>query len=167
MSFKIKVNTPILLTLQLHDGAENKYPQAVIRDSAGNTILGSPVDLPHIGNGLYRDLTKSLASPQIISVTFITYDDASHTVESNDHQRATVDYEIIQETTSIDTPVFTTGEKELVGVIPGQVKVIGEIETATLNGIIRETELFSNVTPEEVQGVLNSEAIILGEVRCE
>ncbi len=165
--FKITVNDPIPLTLQLHDGAENKYPQAIIRDSAGSTILGSPVDLSHIGNGLYRDLTKTLASPQIISVTFVTYDDASHTTESSEHQMATVDYEIVPVTTSVDTPVFTTGEKELVGVIPEQAKLLGQIENVTLYGIIQETELVGNVTLEEVEGVIGPETILLGEVRCD
>ena len=167
MAHKVKVNTPIPLTLQLWDGATDKYPQAEIRDSGGSLALGSPIDLPHVGSGLYRDLTKSLASAQIISVTFVTYDDAGHTIESPIHQRSTIDFEILPEVIGPDTPVFTEGQKEITGIIPGYTRVIGLLQNRTILGKVSSSILIGKIGPEGIQGQIQADAKVIGQMRCD
>ena len=68
------------LVLQLGNGATGKFPQAYVRDAAGALITGAPFDLPHISLGLYRLLTVQMPDTPHVTVQYIVYSDAGHTV---------------------------------------------------------------------------------------
>lgn len=83
---EVETNATILLGLALPDGTANKFPRAVIRDGVGTEQTGapinSPVDLLHVADGKYQATTTALATAAPLSVLYITYDDAGHTVKS-------------------------------------------------------------------------------------
>lgn len=83
------IGEKIPLTLQLFDGATDKYARAIIRNSAGVALDESPVDLNHVGDGLYVDTAITITMPAsiFITITYITYDDAEYTTPSSIHDR--------------------------------------------------------------------------------
>lgn len=68
------------LYVQSFDYDATRYPQAVLRDDAGN-LIGSPINLSPIGAlGLYGNLTVRYPSgPKFITAQYIFYDDSGYT----------------------------------------------------------------------------------------
>lgn len=94
------------LELLLPDGNTGKYPQAHVYDSAGSEVAGSPFDLTHSANALYRNTAYTPGSAGRYSAVYITYNDAGHTLESAKHGRAKEHFEVdsrIAEVTAIKT----------------------------------------------------------------
>lgn len=77
------------LSLQLEDGATGKFPQAEVIDQTGAPIVGSPFDLTHRNEGLYTSTSLTMGAQDALHVSYIVYDDAGHTTESDEHARAT------------------------------------------------------------------------------
>jgi len=81
------VGDPIDLNLQLHDGATDKFPQVTLRDEDGVELVGSPVDLVHVGQGLYQSDAILMPDTREVTGVFITFNNAIHTILSIIHQR--------------------------------------------------------------------------------
>lgn len=83
-----KLGETIPLSVQLHDGAIDKYCRAIVRDSDGTALAGSPVTLTHISNGKYEDNTLVMPNKRYVSVTYEVYEDALFTTLSDEHTHA-------------------------------------------------------------------------------
>jgi hypothetical protein len=83
-----KVGESLQLNVQLFDGAENKYPRATLYDADGSELAASPVDLSHVGSGLYTDDSVGMPSTEAVRAVYVIYDDAGHTTESSLHARS-------------------------------------------------------------------------------
>lgn len=82
----IKVGDKVPVLLQLADGAIDQYPQAEIRDNENNPL--STLDLAHIGSGLYNSaVAYEMPDEEFISVVYIVYSDAAHSIESSLYER--------------------------------------------------------------------------------
>lgn len=79
--------------LQLEDGSEIQFPQAIVRDSTGSAVAGSPFTLVHVDSGFYDVDIGSFADDHY-GITYITYSDAPHTTESLVHFRAAETIEV-------------------------------------------------------------------------
>ena len=83
VSTKILQSNKVPIELQIETGAIDRFPQAVVRDDA-NTILNT-IDLNHLSNGLYKAAADFLMpGNQFVTVQYLVYDDASHTIISSD-----------------------------------------------------------------------------------
>lgn len=80
----VRVGNLVPISLLISDGNENMFPQALVKDE--DSILLIVINLEHKGNGLYApaDIDKYYMPDQkSISVSFIVYKDALHTVISD------------------------------------------------------------------------------------
>jgi len=93
MSIQVAVGSAVPLTLQLPDGATDKYVQAVVRDPAGDELDDSPVNLAHVGEGLYTDDSVSMTSDNFVTVTYLVYSDAGYTTLDDDYSHG---FDIVQ-----------------------------------------------------------------------
>jgi len=84
-SILTKVGDPIRLNLQLFDGDPDKFPQAILRDVNGTELVGSPVDLSHTGDGLYKDASVNMPDVIFVTASFKVYNDVGFTKLSNLH----------------------------------------------------------------------------------
>jgi hypothetical protein len=76
------------LYVQLYNYADDQYPQAILRDVNGN-LIGSPIDLIHLEDGLYYNNSTTLSNYGFISIQYIVYSDAGHTTVSGGHGGST------------------------------------------------------------------------------
>lgn len=93
MSFSNKIieGEKVPVVLQVQDGNENLFPQAIIRNQ--NNVQIALLDLGHTQNGEYVPSAPYLMpSEEYIKIQFKVYEDAGHTIES---------------TYSLDIDVFT------------------------------------------------------------
>jgi len=82
----VRQGSPLPLSLTLEDGATTRYPLARLYAQDG-TLLGTH-SLTHRAFGLYTNDSVVMTSDDFVSVVYIVYDDAAHTVESPNHLRA-------------------------------------------------------------------------------
>lgn len=113
-----------LLILQLFDRNTTRFVQARIYNSYdGAEISGSPVNLTHVENGLYKD--ASLTAPDIakaIAVYSVYSDDEYEVLDDN--------YETIEETITIVEPTGGGGtiEDQIIGEVDVENQMLGEVE---------------------------------------
>lgn len=90
MSF-VQVGNPIPVAVQLGDGFTGKFVQAIIVDNNGTPVVGSPVSLTEIANGLYMDSSLSMPTGiHYVVVQATSYNDSGHIVPSDDYIAAKV-----------------------------------------------------------------------------
>lgn len=82
----IRPGSPLPLSLSLEDGDVTKFPQARVYAPDG-TLLGTH-DLTHRALGLYTNDTETMFNEDFVTVLYIVYNNAGHTVESTEHLRA-------------------------------------------------------------------------------
>ena len=78
--YKIPLGNPMVLAHQLPDGHTGKYVRAVLRRPDGTALVASPINLAHVGNGLYTNDDENMPSQQFVTSTYITYSDAAYTI---------------------------------------------------------------------------------------
>lgn len=132
MGLNLKIGQIIPLAWQLHDGATNKFPQAVIRDKDDVPISGSPFDLTHQSNGLYTLPGNAALMPnsEKVTVQFLTYNESGHTTLSDDHSIVTL--EIALDTSS------ESDAGEISAVVESTPIVNGIVSGDSIKGIIDE-----------------------------
>ena len=105
MSYQhVPFGSALNLELLLPDGNTGKYPQAHVYDSAGSEVAGSPFNLTHSANALYRNTAYTPSAVGRYSAVYITYNDSGYSVESTKHGRAKEHFEVdsrIAEVTAI------------------------------------------------------------------
>lgn len=100
-SSSIAIGSAIPLVLQLFDGDDSKYPVAVVRNSTGQEVLGSPFLLTNVGEGHYTNFSFKPDSIGYYTATYIIFDDENHTTESSNHSRALDTYSVGVSITSL------------------------------------------------------------------
>ena len=115
------------LSLQLFDGATDKYPRARVFKTDGTELSGSPVNLSHVGGGLY--VNSDLTMPSVFSVyaQYKVYNDSGHTTISSDHSDSEERFDIVD----------NSGES---GPCPNSVEVIAEIAENDIQATIETAE---------------------------
>ena len=81
----LRLGDSLPLALVLPDGAVGKFPQAEVYGLAG-TLLNT-YDLTHRAKGLYTNNGQTMPAEAWVTVLYITYDNAGHSVESTAHRR--------------------------------------------------------------------------------
>ncbi len=116
----LKVGDQIPVSLQLFDGATDKFVRAVIRDSAGSTISGSPFSVPHVSGGQYSNTAALMPSSAFVTVQFKVYTDSGFTTLDDSYED---DLDIFQ----LDDSRIE-GEAELIGVVEDQEPLAGVVD---------------------------------------
>lgn len=72
-----QIDTPIRLNLQLSDGDESLPLQvkAFIKDHEGQLLLQDPVELYHVGLGLFKNSTIIMPDLPEVTVQYLVYED--------------------------------------------------------------------------------------------
>jgi hypothetical protein len=73
------------LSFQLLDSDATKFCRAVVTDSAGAPLAGTPVSLSNIGGGKYSSNSLLMPNLDYVEVRYEPYDDALFTVVDPDH----------------------------------------------------------------------------------
>ena len=84
MGISIKVGDPIPLRLLTENRVTDRFVRAIIRDSVGAEITGSPANVPHLANGFYSSDAINMPSTDHITVEYDVFDDAGFTTPSDD-----------------------------------------------------------------------------------
>lgn len=82
----LAVGDTIPVSLQLEDGATDKFPRAFIYKPDG-TLFGT-LDLAHVANGGYEDDSQVFPGLAFLRAVYVVYTDAGHSIESAAHMRA-------------------------------------------------------------------------------
>ena len=80
---RVQITKPLVLLVQLGDGETNLFPRAVVRDSLGAAVSGSPFNLTHVANGLYLNSSFTPIKTGTYYATYFVYTDAGHTILSD------------------------------------------------------------------------------------
>ena len=122
----VDVNDVFPLHLQLDDGATDQFPRAWVMDYDGSTFTGSPFDLSHTANGLYRNISATATTAGLYYVQYKVYSDSGFTTAS------TV-YEQVTDVVTVDNLKTTVANNNtLIGAIDAfAVEAIGYIDEST------------------------------------
>lgn len=85
MSIQVKEGDNIPLSLQLYDGATNKYVRAIIKDPTDVQLAGSPASLSHIGEGMYKNSALVMPLKDYLTVTYKVFQDALFTIPDTNY----------------------------------------------------------------------------------
>jgi hypothetical protein len=163
LGIEIPVNQNIPLTVQLADGSASKFPRASCRDESGAALFGGPVDLIHVGDGLYTDFSKQRSVTGRITVTYIVYSDAGHTTEDTAYNRHLDVFSIIPGGETADASKI-----ELQGLVVPIQTIQGNIFGDTfLQGLIEDSATFGLIQSQTLTGRVEGAQSLIGEVACE
>lgn len=96
-----KLNEPIPLSFQFHDGSSTKYVRAVVKNDAQSAISGSPFALTHVSGGKYVNDTGALMpSTTYVTADYAVYDDSGFTTVSTDYDGASETFEFLDSPTT-------------------------------------------------------------------
>ncbi len=121
----VKQGDPIPLALQMTDGSDAYYPQAVIWRSDTLTQLGSPVNVPAIANGLYAASGPAMPSVPVF-VQWIVYSDPSRTIVLQDSRAV--------DTVGVESSGGGGGGFGVIGMVPDVVAVVDDNEVVAIVG---------------------------------
>lgn len=163
--------------IQAVDGNEELYPLAIVRDQDGIALAGSPVILPHVGQGLYKDTGSFTFPAAASSVTAVVemYIDAGLTNISrangnglNLYERD-YDQDILDCLTEIKDLLQIILQKSIHAQLAGDVSsnaIIGIIEATKIQGIVEKIDdLTGQLSNDTIDGMA-LDASIDGEVDC-
>lgn len=170
-----KFGEPVVLTLQLFDGAIDKFVRAIVRDPTGTEIGSSPVAMPHVGNGRYEDASVSMPVVDYLNVTYKVFKDALFTQPSLDHSDAddrftleVPDSDILALLNEIKTNTETIINKvnELLGQrIFLEPQLIGKVKDVEIKGLISDDEVKGLVKDvEQLTASVNDVNELIGKV---
>lgn len=128
------VGDALILSLQLFDGATNKYPRARVYDASGAEIAGSPVALSHVAGGLYRNGSLVMPDSAQVEAQYKVYDDAGFTTPSATHSDA---LDVILKT-DVAPDSLVISDDDLVGVVSSEDSLSGSVSTDDLIGKVED-----------------------------
>jgi hypothetical protein len=108
-SIRVSLGSPLPLTLQIDDGNIAVFPRASVYDSTFTEVGGSPFNLTHVANGLYKNTTGFTPSSEgLFTAVYTVYSDSGHTTVLKRYARVTDLFDVnpmlqdIEEDTSDD-----------------------------------------------------------------
>ena len=144
----------IPLSMQLHDGATDRFVKATVIDDDNIAIAGSPFNMPHQQLGKYSsDAAVMPAAVLFVDVTYEVFDDALFTIPSEDHTIGTDNFPL-----EVPDQVILDKLNEIIGKLDG---VLGSLNSAT--AIINTSDVVETVI-EELQTLAGQ--IESGEVKA-
>lgn len=161
----VLINEDIPLVCQIGTGEEILFPQAIVRNAAGAVQFGGPVDLPHVGDGLYQDFSKSLSVTGKIAVTYIVYTDALHTTESKYHQRTNDVFTLVDPNEALP-PTETPGKVEILGELFQDTVLLGQLSSDNIEGEVTNTNLIGEIPPSDLSAEITNRSLY-GELECD
>lgn len=108
----LKIGETVPISLQLFDGATNKYPRARLYKIDGTELSGSPVALSHIANGLYKNSAFSMPNENAVIVQYRVFNDAGFTTESGLHSAAMETF-FLEDNSFADSPAGLEADVEV------------------------------------------------------
>jgi hypothetical protein len=131
-----KLGDPIRLNLELWDGATNYFIQAHLYDATDTELVGSPVHLTSIANGLYTNDQLMMPNTPEVKVVYQVFTDSGYSLISPVHSDAIDIFEL--ETPSSSPSIYS----DLVGIVGGQMNLTGSLESqVNLSGILSSDTL--------------------------
>lgn len=132
-----KVGDSLILSLILEDGVTNKFPRAYAYDASGSAISGSPVDLAHVANGLYRDTSLLMPNTQAVSCVFKVFSDSGHTTLDASYSQELDTF--FREDPSLTIGTVVSGSLDLMGTVEELDDLEGQLQTNDdVAGVIQE-----------------------------
>jgi hypothetical protein len=119
------VGAAIQLNLQLFDGATDKYVRAYLKDASGNNLAASPVNLAHVGNGLYSDDSVLMPDTAQVTATYRVFTDSGYSSASADHSDA---LDVFEKTTEATATATVNLDQELSGIIETDLELVAALE---------------------------------------
>ena len=172
---KFKVNQYIPLVLQLSDEDTSLFPQVVIRDNTG-VLIGSPIDLTHVGSGLYTNSSFQMPTNSFITMQYKVYQDAGHTIRSLRHVDTiveTVSRDFVGEAvdsilSSINALLSGGFIGDIAGFIVDQGLILGIIEddNQLVGNISDNNNLVGIIEDDELLGYVFSDELLVGYISC-
>lgn len=159
------------LSLQLLDGATNKFVRATIFEKPSNATFGV-FAVPHIGLGKYTLSTVLMpAGVDYLDVTYEVYNDSLFTTLSDDHLSGTEVFRLeipdsvfIEKLDQILEKILKGGE--LVAQLDGR-ELTGLLDAMELCGKLNDTELVARLSlDEELAARLIPVKELEGEIEC-
>lgn len=138
---KVQLGRKIYLKLQLGDDDALLFPQVTLLDKDGSTVAGSPISLPHIAAGLYKDDSIVMPATDEVTAHYRVYSDALHTIRDTSHCDTLMDVYQRDFNSDLLDQINTNISSILSGNLPGD-QVLGFIEDSEeLTGLIIDDEL--------------------------
>jgi hypothetical protein len=162
----VKVGDQIQLNLQLEDGATDKYPRAYLRDQFGYPLPESPVDLTHIGDGLYSDDSVYMPNTQEVTATFKVFDDLARTILSPFYS---IEMDVFAKDQSASLIAALLGQN-LPGDIDGLVDDSGALaafmeDSGAIFGVIDDSgSIYGFIEEWELTGILVDDGELYGQL---
>lgn len=172
---QVKQGDQIPLSVQLFDGDTAKYVRATVRGSNGTPLAGSPVDLTHVGNGLYTDDSLVMPLDNFVTASYRVYTDAGYTIPSDLHSDT-------EDIFNLMVPVAELIEvlskvNQILQELSGAADIIGELDdTGALEGQLADSDDLEGYVTDNgaITGELSDEGLlgsiespeIVGEVKC-
>jgi hypothetical protein len=167
MARSARLNEPVVISLVLHDGKEDRYVRAFVYDESGSFV--TTVDLLHRAQGMYHQTFVPTIAQQYTIVT-IVYLDGGYSIEDEDYMREGDVLFVSQHTeadpTAISDAVWDT-------ILPGNhdtpdssglyLQVVRN-SVQTLNGILTTDPTYS--LPVLETKILDNRIILQGEINA-
>lgn len=172
MAEPLRPGDKIPLNLQLSDDDTGLFPQVTLKDDTGSDLPDSPVDLSHVGGGLYVDSNVDFPTVDRVFAQYRIYNDAGHTTKAKKHPATVLDVfyrDRVQE--KIDNLLASSlpGE-QLSGTLIDDGLLLGFIEDSQddLVGVIEDNnELIGTLLdPDTLSGILESGGELVGVIEC-
>jgi len=178
MSVDVREDDKIPLSIQLFDGATNKYVKVILRDPDGVEITGSPVALSHIGEGHYTNDTIVMPLLDYITATYKVFNDSGFTDPSITHSDSEELYklavpvaELIEVLNKINQ-ILSEGVVakglgyDLEGAIE-EPETTATVDENTVVAQVEESTALGTVDTLELQGIIEDELQAQAELGCE
>jgi len=166
----IRSGDKIPLTLQINEGITDKYVQAILTDPVGDPLVGSPVALPHLSDGLYTD--KSITMPGLTYVTaqYKVFNDVGF-LDQADEFGIPLDVFLRRGLDLVESKDASLAGEVSAMELTGTLTEITEISKETSNdiqllGTITSTSLISTLESEELCATLEADEITK-EIGCD
>jgi len=151
-----KVGESLKLVLNDFEGRASLYPRAILRDVGGIELAASPVDLTHVGDGLYVNKAVAMPNTEMVTAVYKTYTDAAHTLLSEDNQDR-VDVFLRQDAEAVSSGVNIVERVE--AVFKNNQKLAGEILEPKMRAILKPQSIEAALARQAISGVLKQQKI--------
>lgn len=159
---KAKVGELLSVSLQAFNGAEDLYPQAIVRDTAGAVL--ATIDLSHVGDGLYVNRTFLMPNFVIVTTQYKVYTDSDHTVLHEDYQDG---LDVYVKDDPLTSALISDGT--IFGLVQDTDELYGVVEDILIDndliGFIEDSDMVGLVEADELIGILEGDSLV-GVISC-
>ena len=165
MSINVKFEEPMPLSLQLFDGATDKYIKVILKRPDGVALPESPVYLTNVGDGNYQDNAVLMPAYTHIVATFKVYDDAGYSVPSESHSDTEetfkldiIDQDLIDQLIELKELLNELANQRVILPEPAAIKV--KLVEDKITAILRDEGIEPKVSNEESISIKSEEETV-------